>query len=716
MQITTIDMAQISIETIGGVITLLFAMIILLNHRKNRVSKYFIALFIVTSLIFFSEALVYYFRGNTDMFSLIGNRAGNFIGFILNVVLAILFNRFIQVLLEERGVKVSSYYKRGILFVAAVAVGIVVLNLFTEWMYYFDVANRYHRASMWYFYTLLCFLMLLTGMIISIKNHKTFGTRMCIAVVIFVFVPIVSVVIQALFYGISIVNIGLAVSVILMFFTYLYDWNKHEKGIHETASGENKIINTFVMFFIMAICISASIVSCIIFIYRIAEDVTSRNNEITALMTEEGIVNEFLRPIIVSEAMSYDATLKESLKISQDKESAKAIEQDMVAYLTSIKTGMGYQMAFAVSEASCAYYTYNGVSKFLDPEKDDHDVWYRDSVRSGQKYVLNVDTDEDNNWSLSIFVNTSVMDEDGTRLGCCGVGVQMGSVQELIAKYEEENDIRIFLTNRDGLIQVSSDGARIEKEYVDNSHFYKTGSEKFYAVKEKTGTTLIKYIPQLGWHLVIVDPNPNKISVSKIVLPNIIIFLLGILVLGIALYITVNRERRIERELIEKKRASVTDGLTGLKNRRGYEEDIEPLKLPGGLKGVSLVMLDVNGLKYVNDNIGHSAGDELIKGAAACIKEAAGEYGVTYRTGGDEFVAILRTTPEQVRKCDAHFQKLTKEWKGELVEELSISEGVVICDEHPDITFLQATDLADKYMYEDKDRYYKETGRNRRKG
>ncbi|MCQ2550384.1 MAG: cache domain-containing protein [Lachnospiraceae bacterium] len=255
---------------------------------------------------------------------------------------------------------------------------------------------------------------------------------------------------------------------------------------------------------------------------------TSRNNEITALMTEEGIVNEFLRPIIVSEAMSYDATLKEALKISQDKESAKAIEQNMVEYLTSIKTGMGYQMAFAVSEASCAYYTYNGVSKFLDPEKDDHDVWYRDSVRSGQKYVLNVDTDEDYNWSLSIFVNTSVMDEDGTRLGCCGVGVQMGSVQELIAKYEEENDIRIFLTNRDGLIQVSSDGARIEKEYVDNSHFYKVNSEKFYTVKEKTGTTLIKYIPQLGWHLVIVDPNPNKISVSKIVLPNIIIFLLGI--------------------------------------------------------------------------------------------------------------------------------------------------------------------------------------------
>ena len=57
-------------------------------------------------------------------------------------------------------------------------------------------------------------------------------------------------------------------------------------------------------------------------------------------------------------------------------------------------------------------------------------------------------------------------------------------------------------------------------------------------------------------------------------------------------------------------------------------------------------MMDLNGLKEANDNIGHEAGDELIIGASKCMDNAFSGLGRTYRVGGDEFVALLRGTRE----------------------------------------------------------------------
>ncbi|MBR5705734.1 MAG: diguanylate cyclase, partial [Deltaproteobacteria bacterium] len=55
---------------------------------------------------------------------------------------------------------------------------------------------------------------------------------------------------------------------------------------------------------------------------------------------------------------------------------------------------------------------------------------------------------------------------------------------------------------------------------------------------------------------------------------------------------------------------------------------------------LAVFSIDVNGLKTVNDSLGHDAGDELIRGAADCISAAFGQTGKCYRTGGDEFVVL----------------------------------------------------------------------------
>ena len=125
-----------------------------------------------------------------------------------------------------------------------------------------------------------------------------------------------------------------------------------------------------------------------------------------------------------------------------------------------------YKMVFVVSDKTRAYYTYNGISRYLDVENDSHDIWYKDYLDSGKRYTVNVDTDEDNNGSLSVFINYGIIDTNGDILGACGVGVDMNDLVDKLARFEEEYNIKIYLVNHDGLIQVDTDVSSIETEMI----------------------------------------------------------------------------------------------------------------------------------------------------------------------------------------------------------------------------------------------------------
>ena len=155
--------------------------------------------------------------------------------------------------------------------------------------------------------------------------------------------------------------------------------------------------------------------------------------------------------------------------------------------------------------------------------------------------------------------------------------------------------------------------------------------------------------------------------------------------------------------------------MTGLLNRRAYEEDCVNMQEEGMVSQVSILMMDVNGLKTVNDTYGHLAGDELIIAAAKCIQTAVGTLGKAYRIGGDEFVVLLLGKEEKHRDVLNTLERLVESAKCSYPCELSISKGVVVCKEHPDLTFDEMKDLADKRMYADKEDYYRRSGKERRK-
>src|SRR5665648_630035 len=85
---------------------------------------------------------------------------------------------------------------------------------------------------------------------------------------------------------------------------------------------------------------------------------------------------------------------------------------------------------------------------------------------------------------------------------------------------------------------------------------------------------------------------------------------------------------------------SYHDGLTGLYNRRFYEEELHRMDNQRNLP-LSLIMGDVNGLKLINDSFGHEFGDELLKKTASVIQKVCRANDVSARLGGDEFIVIL---------------------------------------------------------------------------
>src|SRR5665647_1482673 len=100
-----------------------------------------------------------------------------------------------------------------------------------------------------------------------------------------------------------------------------------------------------------------------------------------------------------------------------------------------------------------------------------------------------------------------------------------------------------------------------------------------------------------------------------------------------------------ERKIAEEKilYLSYHDQLTGLYNRRFYEEELVRLDTQRNLP-LTLIMGDINGLKAVNDSLGHIVGDELIKKVAELIKKGCRADEIIARIGGDEFVVLLPKT------------------------------------------------------------------------
>lgn len=175
------------------------------------------------------------------------------------------------------------------------------------------------------------------------------------------------------------------------------------------------------------------------------------------------------------------------------------------------------------------------------------------------------------------------------------------------------------------------------------------------------------------------------------------------------------KQNTILEEKVEKWRAkSITDEITGINNRRAYEDEMARLEEETSDAPMVYLSMDVNGLKVVNDTLGHEAGDELLVGACDCMKNCLGPFGKLYRIGGDEFVALIYAEPHIMNKLMKDFDEEVANWRGSKIETLTISYGYVSTSESEGKSLRDMAVLADERMYESKRRFYQKKGVDRR--
>lgn len=163
---------------------------------------------------------------------------------------------------------------------------------------------------------------------------------------------------------------------------------------------------------------------------------------------------------------------------------------------------------------------------------------------------------------------------------------------------------------------------------------------------------------------------------------------------------------KMDEKLNEQSVKISIDPLTGVFSRFAYNDVMESYDNQAPEDFVAF-LIDINGLKVVNDTLGHEAGDELICGAADCIMKAVGNKGRTFRIGGDEFVVFGTMKKEQAEETLMEMDRIITSWSGEKVKSLSVSAGYALASEFTGYSIEDLTKEADKAMYEQKKEFYR---------
>lgn len=185
------------------------------------------------------------------------------------------------------------------------------------------------------------------------------------------------------------------------------------------------------------------------------------------------------------------------------------------------------------------------------------------------------------------------------------------------------------------------------------------------------------------------------------------------------------QERKIEKsekalkqqgeDLVAMKNLAYVDSLTNVKNKHAYDDTVEYLNemIKNGTAEFAVIMCDLNYLKHINDNLGHTAGDEAIQKTAGILCKAF-PLSTVFRIGGDEF-AVIPTGLDYSRiddKLDALNEMLESQRKmsDNYLERISIAFGCAFFDSAKDTSYQEVFVRADKIMYEEKKKIHEKDG------
>ncbi|WP_335062873.1 sensor domain-containing diguanylate cyclase [Nostoc sp.] len=171
-----------------------------------------------------------------------------------------------------------------------------------------------------------------------------------------------------------------------------------------------------------------------------------------------------------------------------------------------------------------------------------------------------------------------------------------------------------------------------------------------------------------------------------------------------------SRQAIAQMELIQevrnRKQASLTDELTGLHNRRGFFLMAEQeLKIAHRMKALCwVIFIDLDGLKQVNDTLGHDMGDALIIDAGRLLKQSFRSSDIVARLGGDEFIVFISSYFKDADSIQEYLQANIANFNQQQNRnyELSMSMGIECYSPESDMSLEEVIARSDKLMYAQK--------------
>jgi diguanylate cyclase (GGDEF)-like protein len=359
------------------------------------------------------------------------------------------------------------------------------------------------------------------------------------------------------------------------------------------------------------------------------------------------IQTDILRPVFISSQMAQNTFLRDWVLSGE-----KDVPQ-VTRYLKEIKDSFGTTTSFLISERSRLYYHPEAARRPVR-EQDERDSWYFRASKMKEPFEISVDVNSAPPHTLTIFINYQLRGYTGEYLGITGVGLTFSKIRERIADYEKKFKRRIFFTDAKGQIVVASDALQ-EANITLATH---TGASdiagrilasrtepiqlSYYAKQGKLGAGLVqvnaRYVPELKWHLIVEQNESEAISpVRRVLFINLAISALATVLVFLLTLFTVRRYQRRLEYLV------TTDSLTGLTSRQIGETKFGKAVLNAGrhAKTLSIVLIDIDHFKAVNDEAGHLAGDDVIAATGRAIQSQVRANDTVSRWGGEEFLVVL---------------------------------------------------------------------------
>lgn len=244
---STLNIFQISFEIWGCIISIIVCILMnTLSFKEDALGKKLWKMILINNFILVSDALAYIYRGDTTLLGVAMTHASNFALYALELMLLVIFVRYVKCLTYEPGDCRPRIWEYAALIIPAVAFAGLIVTQFTGLYYFFDDTNHYRRGyGAWINFAACIAVILICTIKLWLSRKKLikkFKTILSVCLIIFC----VCIALQFMFYGLSLINIGITISLLLMYLShYKTQYDLYVNNSIEEAVGDAQAILTY---------------------------------------------------------------------------------------------------------------------------------------------------------------------------------------------------------------------------------------------------------------------------------------------------------------------------------------------------------------------------------------------------------------------------------------------------------------------------------------